>query len=212
MGLFLKTSNGTETLSDSSSSQDLFDKIYPVGAVYISTSNVDPATLFGGSWTQIQDRFLLAAGSSHAAGSTGGSENVTLTTSQIPSHTHSVGGHTHSVNSHTHSIPSLRGTAASAGNHSHTVSINTTGSESDGYGLDWFDGFKNRVMVSGGAYGTGSGGAHTHSVSTNASTSGSGGGGSTGFGGSGSTDSAGSGSSHNNMPPYLSVYMWQRTA
>ena len=46
---------------------------YPVGTVYISTVATSPAALFGGTWTQITDRFLLAAGSTYAAGSTGGS-------------------------------------------------------------------------------------------------------------------------------------------
>ncbi len=49
--------------------------IYPVGSIYMSVNSVDPSTLFGGSWVRIQDTFLLAAGSSHAAGSTGGSES-----------------------------------------------------------------------------------------------------------------------------------------
>lgn len=46
--------------------------IYPVGAIYMSVNSVDPSTLFGGEWERIQDRFLLAAGSSYAAGNTGG--------------------------------------------------------------------------------------------------------------------------------------------
>lgn len=46
--------------------------IYPVGAIYISTTNTSPASLFGGTWERIKDRFLLAAGNTYAAGSTGG--------------------------------------------------------------------------------------------------------------------------------------------
>ena len=42
----------------------------------------------GGSWTRIQDRFLLCAGTTYAAGTTGGAANVTLTTDQMPSHSH----------------------------------------------------------------------------------------------------------------------------
>ena len=40
----------------------------------MSLNSTDPSTLFGGEWERIQDRFLLAAGSSHAAESIGGSE------------------------------------------------------------------------------------------------------------------------------------------
>lgn len=51
----------------------IFDMIYPVGSVYISVNNTSPATLFGGTWEQIQDQFLLSAGSTYTAGDTGGS-------------------------------------------------------------------------------------------------------------------------------------------
>ena len=56
--------------------QELVDLIYPIGSIYISVNSVSPATLFGGTWEQIQDRFLLSAGSTYTAGNTGGvSEN-----------------------------------------------------------------------------------------------------------------------------------------
>lgn len=59
-------------------------ELYPVGAVYISANSTSPASLFGGMWEQIEDRFLLAAGSTYSAGSTGGEANVTLSKSQVP--------------------------------------------------------------------------------------------------------------------------------
>ena len=46
--------------------------VYPIGAIYISINSTSPATLFGGTWEAIKDRFLLSAGSSYSAGSTGG--------------------------------------------------------------------------------------------------------------------------------------------
>ena len=50
----------------------LLDLLYPVGALYLSAATTDPGTVLGGTWQRIQDRFLLAAGESYAAGSTGG--------------------------------------------------------------------------------------------------------------------------------------------
>ncbi len=76
-----------------------FNLIYPVGSIYMSTVNVDPATLFGGTWEQLEDRFLLGAGSTYTAGDSGGSDthahttgNHTLTVNEIPSHTHNIYG------------------------------------------------------------------------------------------------------------------------
>lgn len=59
-------------------------KIYPVGAIYISASSTSPASLFGGTWEQIENRFLLAAGSSYTAGATGGTETVEITDKNLP--------------------------------------------------------------------------------------------------------------------------------
>lgn len=66
----------------------LIDLVYPVGAVYISMNQTSPQTLFGGTWTQIQGRFLIGAGTAYPAGSTGGETTHTLTASEIPNHTH----------------------------------------------------------------------------------------------------------------------------
>lgn len=59
-------------------------KIYPVGAIYISTASIDPSALFGGVWEAIKDRFLLASGDSYTAGSVGGEASHQLTTSELP--------------------------------------------------------------------------------------------------------------------------------
>ena len=64
---------------------------YPVGAIYQSTGSTSPASLFGGSWERIQGRFLLGTSSSYTVSSTGGEENHTLTTSEMPRHNHAPG-------------------------------------------------------------------------------------------------------------------------
>lgn len=52
--------------------KDIVDIIYPVGSVYMSANDVDPAVIFGGVWEKIQNKFLLSSGDSYANGSTGG--------------------------------------------------------------------------------------------------------------------------------------------
>jgi hypothetical protein len=73
------TGNGIETRKLTWT--NLLNKIYPVGSLYMSAKATSPAELFGGTWEQIKDRFILAAGDTYAAGSTGGSAN----------HNHSIG-------------------------------------------------------------------------------------------------------------------------
>lgn len=68
--------------------------VYPVGAIYMSVSDVNPALLFGfGVWEQIKDVFLLTAGDLYAAGSVGGEETHTLDISEIPGHDHTYKRH-----------------------------------------------------------------------------------------------------------------------
>ena len=50
----------------------VFDLVYPVGSIYITVSEVSPATLFGGEWEQMMDRFLIGAGGTYLVEETGG--------------------------------------------------------------------------------------------------------------------------------------------
>lgn len=89
--------------------KSLLDLVYPVGAVYMSLSAANPATLFGGTWTAIEGKFLLAANAAHAAESTGGAESHTLTTAQLPAHSHRVYGSTDATSvGHDHGIPNIK--------------------------------------------------------------------------------------------------------
>lgn len=188
--------------------------VYPVGAIYMSVNSTNPSTLFGGTWEQIKDRFLLACGSSYANGATGGSANsgaysgtsgnwngtsgayegtsgsTTLTVDQIPGHTH--GGETAENGAHTHRA---RNRAVYRGGDTYGAMTTVTSAS-----------YVNNA--------TESAGKHKHTFTTN----------STG-GGKGHTHSIPSHThsipSHNHsipshthscMPPYLVVYVWKRTA
>ena len=68
---------------------------YPVGSIYMSVVETNPAELFGGTWEAMPGRVLVGAGVSdfninYTAGTTGGSRSRTLTSSNIPKHTHTV--------------------------------------------------------------------------------------------------------------------------
>ena len=69
---------------------DIFNKVYPIGSIYITVNNTNPGTIFTGTWEQITDKFLLAAGTKYNAGSTGGEATHTLTVTEMPPHRHSI--------------------------------------------------------------------------------------------------------------------------
>ena len=121
------------------------DMIYPIGSIYMSVNDMNPSLFIGGIWEQIEDRFLLACGSTYTNGATGGEATHTLTINEMPKHKHDL---------------------------SYRTGIIQTGSS----GTYYFD-----VRTSGNWY--------TNSPSFKES---------------------GGGASHNNMPPYLAVYMWKR--
>lgn len=129
----------------------LLKSVYPVGSIYMSATNVNPATLFGfGTWEPIKDRFLLAAGDTYEAGSIGGEAEHTLTELEMPAHDHEFDRHQLWRNE---SIPSSTTTVEGYGANNKTLPIYTD-----------------------------------------------------------TTVATGAGESHNNMPPYLTVYIWKRTA
>lgn len=105
--------------------KNVTDTIYPVGSLYWSSKSTNPSSLFGGTWVQIKDRFVLACGDTYkTVGATGGASSVTLSVSNMPSHYHSftpsgtVSSHYHGLNGHTHSFtPS--GSISSSGQHYH---------------------------------------------------------------------------------------------
>ena len=92
--------------------QKIFAQVYPVGSLYWSSKSTNPSSLFGGTWKQITNKFVLAAGSTYKAEATGGNATVTLTTSNMPTHSHTftpsgtitMNAHSHGLNNHTHSF------------------------------------------------------------------------------------------------------------
>ena len=131
--------------------KSIADMIYPVGSIYMSVNSTNPSTLFGGTWEQLKDRFLLGAGSTYSNGATGGSATHKLTVDEMPSHKHT-------------------GIEYDNGN---SVSLSESGST--GYNVSWAK----------------TGNSTRSDLQTN---------------------STGGSQAHNNMPPYLVVYMWKRTA
>lgn len=117
---------------------------YPVGSIYLSVTDANPAALFGGTWERIGGRFLLGADSTYAAGSTGGEAERTLTIGEMPKHNHGLDNYN------------------SAGNATPFLTVQ-----------------------------------HQDKI---------------GYGGNVQTMYEGGNQPHNNLPPYLAVYMWKRTA
>lgn len=135
----------SELLSDIVATNNVFLMAYPVGSIYMSVNSTNPGTLFGGTWEQIKDKFLLAAGSTYKAGATGGEATHKLTVNEMPNHQHSIW------------FPNAGGEQNAA------LGFPTTGSRNTYYAE------------------------------------------------ASKTAARGGDEAHNNMPPYLTVYVWKRT-
>lgn len=64
------------------------DALLPVGSVVCCTTS--PAGVVGGSWAQIEDKFILAAGTTYAEDSEGGEATHVLTLTEMASHSHQI--------------------------------------------------------------------------------------------------------------------------
>jgi microcystin-dependent protein len=212
---------------------------HPVGSLYWSGDSTDPGQLFGGTWAPVKDCFVWAKGDNdtpNAIGQNaiaGGAKTVTLTVNQIPSHTHiftgtavtsdaNNRGHTHNFE-HKHTtggmsanstgsvtgmllyndsvdVPttagaisvtregaSYTGTSKKNGSYLKSISINVSHTHTT-----------NSLTNASGTAITNTGGEsqnHTHSVTA-----------------SGTNANTGGGGAHDNMPPYIIKYCWERTA
>lgn len=166
----LKIFNGLDTknVNDTNSVYfKLMKLIYPVGSLYWSSQNTNPSSLFGGTWVQIKDKFILSAGDTYSNGATGGTATFTLTTANLPSHTHSftpsgtVSSHSHGMNSHTHSF-TPKGSVSStftgtANSHSHSALLGGTFTGSWAWDVDT-SGTTRKIILAGKSRWTGSGG------------------------------------------------------
>lgn len=168
--------------------------IYPVGSIYMSLNPADPATLFGGSWDKLEDgRVLIGANSTYAAGTSGGSFTHTLTTDEIPAHSHS--GSSDSTGAHTHTRGTMEITgsfpaASRRGSPSGAFEYLQTGDQDgddDGWGGRYWKFTASKTWTGE----TSSNGDHSHTVSVG--------------------DTGGS-KAHSIMQPYLAVHMWKRVA
>ena len=138
----------------------ILDNVYPVGSIYMNVNSTNPGTLFGGTWEQIQGRFLLGMSSSYPAGSQGGEAEHTLSTNEMPSHSHNLSYHeTDNNKSWSGNSVTKTGTA-----YPEDLGVNMA------LGANW--GSLGYLIL----------------------------------------DNTGGNQAHNNMPPYLSVYIWKRTA
>lgn len=173
------------------------DTIYPIGSIYMNVTSINPATIFGGTWERIEDRFLLSAGPNHENGTFGGEENHQHT---INSHIHSINGHNHYLDSHSHGIGSLyakiQNTAGKFRITRKNVNAYTTGlyvNANPGYFEDKYDNVYGTEI---GGWLDGSGVQYTSTIGTT------------------NTNECGVQTSNtsSNMPPYLTVYMWKRVA
>lgn len=94
-----------ETYYKQASLDDLKKALFPIGSVYITMTNTNPGTFLGGTWQQIAGgRTLIGASASYVAGTMGGTEtqDITLTSANIPSHTHTVTVTQDSAGAHSH--------------------------------------------------------------------------------------------------------------
>ena len=62
--------------------------IYPIGAIFASTSSTSPSSMFGGTWSEIVGDSCLMACSGNV-GVYGGSKNITI--ENMPPHNHGIG-------------------------------------------------------------------------------------------------------------------------
>lgn len=181
----LKTKEAVESLV---SIQRLIDLIYPVGSIYTSVNSTSPTNIFGGTWEAMPaGRVLLAQGTSewgveYKVGSAGGEHEHQLSVGEMPQFT---------------PTGTLSSAALTGYQNFWSVTWSDGGPLGGSSGIisqSTYDGTPGWVGASSGSQKPGRSSinaSHAHKLTF---------------------ESIGGGSAHNIMQPYLSVFMWKRTA
>ncbi len=155
----LKTSGGMIDFpldAETIKGKTLLEQTYPIGSIYLSVDNTSPASLFGGTWEKLKDKFLLGDGDTYSNGATGGSAS-----------------HSHRLDNGFAKI-GLRGSPTSLVYREKSLQNTDVWQNQYNIGINSFTENTNNINYA--------------------------------------TELGGSTNSANNMPPYLVVYMWKRTA
>lgn len=166
---------------------------WPVGSIFMAVVPTNPNVLLGGgTWAAWgTGRFPVAFDNTQTefdtVEETGGEKTHTLSSGEMPSHTHTQNGHNHG-----HTL----GTAA-AGVHDHALVYQSRRVDSPGGSAGAIPYSFGDLSSSGPIE---SAGSHTHGVTGAISTA------------TASNQNTGGGGAHNNLPPYIVCYMWKRTA
>lgn len=174
---------------------------WPIGSVFISVVSTSPATLLGGgTWAAFgAGRVLVGLDSGQTefdvVEEVGGAKTHTLTSAEMPSHTHVQDAHTHTQNSHNHIQDSHNhtqnsfapriinsGTAGTVGVQGASAASNANASNSATTATNQAATATNQAATA----------VNQNATATNQNT--------------------GGGGAHNNLQPYIVVYMWKRTA
>ena len=135
---------------------DIFDKVYPIGSIYMSVNSTNPSSLFGGTWVawgtgRVPVGINTSDTNFNTVEKTGGEKTHTLTVNEMPSHKHKADGTTPAI-SYYHAETSGDGFVVTSGSSS-----------------------TSRYLIK-------------------------------------KRDETGGGQAHNNLQPYITCYMWKRTA
>lgn len=165
---------------------------WPVGSIFMHTTAVNPSTLLGGGtwvrWGNGRVPVGVDTGQTefNAVEKTGGAKTHSLSTNEMPPHTHSI-DHDHplvstNTSSHTHSFGFE--TRTDPGGHGEAQRVSDIDDQTEASGSN----HTATTSVS----------SHAHNVDIPAF--------------SGASGSSGLGGAHNNLQPYITVYMWKRTS
>lgn len=180
---------------------ELVNIIYPVGSIYMSVNSTNPGNLFGGTWTawgagRVPVGIDTSDNDFMTVEKTGGAKTHTLTVAQMPKHTHTFTGSVSKTNSQSATSTSGESTQHLHSTYYYTANATQTQNKNAFNMTIWTNHYStagDNMEVESNLH------THTYEHTHNVTAA-------------GTNSQTGSGSAHNNLQPYVTCYMWKRTA